>query len=182
MTHTSVVLLSPIARTGPAGTWACSPGSPSHHPVIPFPGSRPRWPTRDVDGDNVGLDGTGLVPLLLLHGGQGEGPGPGRLLVGGGGEAQGGVGWPHAQRGGTAALLIGGSPARGLQGKACVWPNPPHGGRGGDRKGHLGSCCPISRANPFSPPDAGAAPPCPTAPGNAWARGGPGTGGPQDSP
>lgn len=135
MTHTSVALLSPIARTGPAGTRACSPGSSSHHPVIPFPGSWPCWPTRDVDGDNVGLDGTGLVPLLLLHGGQGEGPGPGCLLVGGGGEAQGGVGWPHAQRGGTAALLVGGSPARGLQGKACVRPNPPPWGTWGGQKG-----------------------------------------------
>lgn len=165
----------PIAHMGPAGTRACSPGLPSHHPVFPFPGSRPRWPTRDVDGDNVGLDGTGLVPLLLLHRGQGEGPGPGRLLVGGGGEAQGGVGWPHAQRGGTAALLLVGSPAWGLQGKVCVRPNPPP----GTERATSGPAVPSAVPTLFLHPMLGLYRPAPPPQGmlgheGSWHRGAPG--------
>lgn len=121
--------------TWPAGTRALGP--PSHHPASRWehPSQVPAQLrhlspattcgcrlTRDIDGDHVGLHRAGLVPLLLLHGGQGEGPGPGCLLVGGGGEAQGGVGWSHAQRAGTAALLLIGAPARGLRGKARITP------------------------------------------------------------
>lgn len=77
-------------------------------------------PTRDIDGDDVGLDGAGLVPLLLLHGGQGEGPGPGQLLVRAGGEAQGGVGQPSTKGSRAGDLLFGCSPARGLWGERHV--------------------------------------------------------------
>lgn len=132
MTHTSMPLLSPRGRRG-HGHSARPPTT--QHPVgsilprsqlssVTSPPATTRGCrlTRDIDGDHVGLHRAGLVPLLLLHGGQGEGPGPGCLLVGGGGEAQGGVGWSHAQRAGTAALLLIGSPARGLRGKARITP------------------------------------------------------------
>lgn len=77
-------------------------------------------PTGDIDGDNVGLDGAGLVPLLLLLRGQGEGPGPGVLLVWAGGEAQGGVRRPSTEHSAAGGLLFGRSLARGLWGERHV--------------------------------------------------------------
>jgi len=96
---------------------ASSPGCPRTSPPAALRG---RCPTRDIDGDDAGLEGAGLVPLLLLHGGQREGPGPAWLLLWAGGEAQRGVRWPSAESGRAGGLLFGRSPAWGLQGERHV--------------------------------------------------------------
>lgn len=63
-----------------------------------MPPCMPIRPTRDIDGDDVCLGGTGLVQPLLLQRGQGTASAPGRVLVWGGGQAQGRLGGSHPQR------------------------------------------------------------------------------------
>lgn len=92
--------------------------------------------TRDIDGDNVGLDGARLMPLLFLHGEQGEGPGPRGLLVRAGGEAQGGVRRPSTKHSAAGALLFGRSLAWGLWQERHVSHQRDKGGT------QTGTCCP----------------------------------------
>lgn len=174
MTHTSVALLSPMVRTGPAGTRACSPSVPSHHPASPWeqpsPGPGPAALPETLMGTTLVWTEQDWCHCFSSTVGRGKALGQAVCLSGVVGrlrEASGGL-TPSA-----VAPLLSSSLARRLGGcrERHVSGQTHPGACGGDRKGHLWSCCPISRANPFSPPDAGAVPPCPAAPPNAWARG-----------
>lgn len=174
MTHASAALLSPLPTWGRQGHGLAAPACPPTTLYSPSPAPGPAGLPETLMGTTLVWTEQDWCHCFSSTVGRGKALGQAVCLSGVVGrlrEASGGL-TPSA-----VAPLLSSSLARRLGGcreRRVSGQIPP-----GDRKGHLWSCCPISRANPFSPPDARAVPPCPTAPGNAWARGVLAQGGPR---